>query len=88
MFRRCNVTQEISAAGSGYGTSDGRRNVVVSRRNVRDNGTQHIEGGIVANTFFHDHIGGNLVHGHMARTFHHYLDILLPGSLGEIPQFN
>ena len=32
------------------------------------------------------HIGGDLVHGHMARTLHHHLHILGPGPLGQLSQ--
>ena len=78
MLRRRDVTEEVRAVGCGNGAADGGGDVVVSRRDIRNERTKDIQRRIVAEPFFQRHIGGNFVHCHVAGTFHHDLYVVLP----------
>ena len=39
----------------------------------------------MAKPLFQAHVGGNLIHGHMAWPFDHHLYISIPGPLGQCP---
>ena len=80
------IAEEGRAVHGRDGPADGRRDVVVPRSNVGDEGTQHIEGSAHADGLLDLHVGGDLVHRHMAGAFHHDLHVLLPGALGQLTQ--
>ena len=42
----------------------------------------------MANSFLQAHIGGNLIHSHVAGPFDHDLDILIPGPLCQSSQLD
>ena len=60
--------------------ADGRRNMVVTRCDVRHDGAERIERRIVAFFYLALHILLNLVHGHVAGTFDESLHILVPST--------
>ena len=62
--------------------------MVIPRENVGHQGAQHIEWRLMANAFLQTHIGGNLIHGHVAGPFDHDLDILIPGPLCQSSQLD
>ena len=80
------IAQESSAAHGGDGPADGSGDVVIAGGDVGDQGAQHIEGGSHADGLLHLHVGGDLVHGHMAGPLHHHLHVLLPGPFGQLAQ--
>ena len=64
--------------------ADGRRNMVVTRCDVRHDGAERIERRIVAFFYLALHILLNLVHGHVAGTFDESLHILVPSTLHKL----
>ena len=85
---RGHVAEEIRPAGRGDGPADGGGDVVIPRENVGDQGAQDVEGGLVADPLFQAHVGGDLVHGHVAGALDHHLDVLVPGPLGQGAQLD
>lgn len=70
---RGHVAKHGRPHGSDIGRSDGRGNVIVSRRDVCGEGSQGVEWGLVAPVQLVSHVLRNLVEGHMAWTFVHHL---------------
>ena len=60
--------------------------MIITRCNIGNQRSQHIEGSSVADGLLDLHIGSDLIHRHMSGSLHHDLYILLPGSLGELPK--
>ena len=88
MLRRGDIAQKVRAIGRRDCAADGRRDVIVSGGDIRHQRPKDIERRSVAEALFHLHIGRNLIHRHMARSFHHHLHVLFPGTLGQVAEFN
>ena len=86
VLRRCNVAQEGCSAHSRYRSADGRRDVIVSRRDVGNDRSQYIERCSHADALLHLHVGRHLIEGHMSRTFYHDLYVVIPRPLGQLAQ--
>ena len=80
------VAEEGSTGGCCDCASDGSRDMVVARRDVRHQRTEHVERGALADGLLDLHIGSDLVEWHMSRTFDHDLDIFLPGAAGQLTE--
>jgi hypothetical protein len=65
------------------GGTDGAGDVVTTRSDFCDQGTQHIEGCFAALLHLLFDIELDLIHRHVARTLHHHLHIVFPGPAGE-----
>ena len=61
MLRRRYIAQERSAVSRRDRSADGRRNMVISRRHVRYQRPQHIEGSALADFLLDPHIGLDLI---------------------------
>ena len=86
VFRRGHIAQEVGAGEGGQGAADGGGDVVIAGSDIGDQRPQHIEGSTMADPFLELHVGGNLVVGDVARSFHHDLYALGPGPLGQFAQ--
>ena len=86
VFGGGDVAQEGGAQGGGQGPADGPGDVVVTRSHVGDQGPQDVKGGVGAIFLLEADVFLNGVQGQVARPFHHHLDALGPGPLGELPQ--
>ncbi len=80
------VAEHGAAVAADHRGADGRGDVVVARSDVRGQGPQRVKRRLVAVLELLGHVLFDLVHGHVARTLDHDLDIVLPRDLGELPQ--
>ena len=62
--------------------------MIVARCDVRDERAEYIKRCAVAQPLLDSHVGGNLIDGHVAGAFHHYLYVLFPGAEGQVAQLN
>ena len=60
--------------------------MVVSGRDVGDEGSENVERGPVAEPLLELYVHGDLVQGDVSRAFHHVLDACGPGALDEMPE--
>ena len=86
VFLGGDVTEHRRAMPSSHGRADGRRDVVITRGYVRDQRAEHIEGRLVALLHLFLHVELDLIERHMSGALHHHLNIVLPGTTGEIAQ--
>ena len=80
------ITEHRTAEPPNHGGADAGGNVIVSRRDVSGERSQSIEGRFLAGLQLFLHIDLDHVHGYMARSFDHDLDVVVPGDLGEFAQ--
>ena len=80
---RGDVAQHCGAKPCYLRTTDGAGDMVVAGGDVGDDGTEGVEGGLVALLQLALHILTDFMHGHMARTLDEGLHILLPGTHHE-----
>ena len=66
------------------GGTDGAGDVVITRSDVADQGTERIEKCFAALLHLLFDVELNLIHWHVARTLHHHLHIVFPGPAGEL----
>ena len=88
MLRRGYIAQECRTRCRRKRTADGRGDVVIAGGNICYQGPQYIKRCAVAECFLNFHICGNLIHGHVAGAFNHYLHILRPCALCQLPKGN
>ena len=82
----CDVAQESRAAHGSHRAADGAGDMVIAGSDISDQRSQHIEGRAHTQAFLHFHISSHLVEGHMPRSFHHHLYVVVPGPLGKFAQ--
>ena len=80
------VAEHGCAIPAGHGGTDGAGDVVVTRGNIGDQRTEHIEGGLGALLHLLAHVELDLVHRHVARALHHHLYVVRPGAAGEFTE--
>ena len=80
------IAQESRTAHGCDSAADGSGDVVITGGNVGDDGAEDIEGRAHADGLLDLHVGGDLIQGHMARAFHHDLNIVRPSPLGQLAQ--
>ena len=66
--------------------ADGRRDVVVSRRDIGDHGAQHVERRVVADPAFPLHVHLNFVERNVARPFDHDLNAAPAATADEFAE--
>lgn len=88
VLSRCDVAQKISSAGSCDSSADSRGDVVVAGENISYQRSKNVEGSVVADPLLELHVCFDLVHSHVSGTLYHYLNIALPGTLGEVAQLD
>ena len=86
MLRRRHVTQERRSVHGGYRPSDGSGNMVIPRRDIRHQWSQYIKWRSHADALLYLHVGSHLIQRHVARSFHHYLNIMVPCAFGQLAQ--
>ena len=86
MFLRGDVTEHRAAVPADHRGADAGRNVVIARSDIRGQRPQRIEGRFLAFLQLLLHVLLNQMHRHMAWTFDHHLDVMLPGDLGQFAQ--
>ena len=86
MLGRRHIAQEGRPAHRGNRPADSRRDVIVSRRNVRDERSQHVERRTLADRLLKLHIRRDLVHRDMARSLDHNLNVPVPRPLHELAE--
>ena len=86
MLGRGDVAQEGCAAHGRDSAADGSSDVVIAGGDVGDEGAEDVERCAHADGLLDLHVGGDLVQRHMARAFHHDLDVVRPGPLGQLAQ--
>ena len=84
MLRRRYIAQERGSSRCCNSASDGGCDVIVSRRNIGDDGAQHIKGSSFADLLLKLHIRGNLIQRHVTRAFDDHLNISVPCPLGQL----
>ena len=77
------VTQHAGAVIARACGANATCDVVVARKNIRDQRSKHIERRAVANASLQLHVVFNLIQRNMARTLHHHLHALTPRALSE-----
>ena len=82
------VAQEVGAVCCGDRTANGRRNVVVARRDIGHQRPQHVERRVVAQGLLDLHVGRNFVERHVSRALNHDLYVALPRARGKKAQLN
>ena len=80
------IAQESRTAHGCDSAADGSGDVVITGGDVGDDGAEDIEGRAHADGLLDLHVGGDLIQGHMARAFHHDLNIVCPSPLGQLAQ--
>ncbi len=86
VFLRCYVADHSGAIPGDECGADSGGDVVVARRNVRDQGSQSIERCFVAFFQFAGHVFADEVHGDVSGPFNHDLDVVFPGDSCEFAQ--
>jgi hypothetical protein len=86
VFGGCYVAEEIGARHAGDRTPYGAGDVIVSRSNIGDDGSQHVEGRAVAEALLEQDIGRHLIEWEVAGPFHHGLHTGLPGAEHQFSQ--
>ncbi len=61
--------------------------MVVTRRDIGCDRSERIERGAVTLLYLLLHVLADLVHGHMARTFHDHLYVMFPCLARELPEY-
>jgi hypothetical protein len=82
VFLGSHVAEHRRAVPAGHGGADGAGDAVVARGDVGDEGTEHVEGRLAAFLHLLAHVELDLVHRHVAGTFHHRLNVVGPGARG------
>lgn len=77
------VAQEVHAHAHGHGSADGSGDVVIPRRGVDGQGSEHVERRAVGHLFDADDLRLDFVHRHMAGSFDHALHAVFEAALGK-----
>ena len=80
------VAEEVGARRSCYRPADGAGDMVVAGGDVGDERAEHIEGGAVAEPLLEKDVRLDLVDGHVAGTFDHYLHPGVHSALGQLAE--
>ena len=83
MFLGSDVTQHARAVVRGAGGANATCDVVVARKNIRDQRPKHIERRAVAKSSLQFHVVFNLIQRNVTGSLHHHLHALSPRALGE-----
>ena len=86
MFGRRYITEKRRAVHGGDRTADRSRNVVIARRNIRHQRSQHIERSSHADTLLYLHIRRHLVQRNVSGALHHDLHIVVPCPFCQLSQ--
>ena len=79
------ITQHRSAIPTNHRRANGRSNMIVARCNICGQRAEGIKRRFVTMFQLFVHVLFNHVHWHVARTFDHGLNIVLPGNFGSSP---
>merc|ERR1711965_1106409 len=82
MLLRCDIAKHCCAMPASDGSTNRRCDVVITRRNISNQGAKNIEGGFIALLHLLLHVELNLIQRHMAWTLHHHLNVMLPSTAG------
>ena len=82
------VAQEVGAVCRGDRAANGRRNVVVARRDIGHQRPQHVERRVVTQGLLDLHVGRNFVERHVSWALDHDLYVALPCARGKKAQLN
>ena len=82
------VAQEVGAGARRDGAADGRGDVVVAHADVGHERAEHVVGRAMAEALLHDHVGLDLVDGHVAGALDHHLHSGVPGAAGELAELD
>ena len=86
MFLGRHVTQHGATEPANHGRTDARRNVIITRRDVRRQRAQRVERRFAAFVELLVHVDLDLVHGHMPRPLDHDLAVLIPGDFRQLTE--
>jgi hypothetical protein len=86
VFLGRDVAQHGCAVPGDFGRADGRGDVVVAGGHVRDQRAQCVEGRTLAELLLAFNVLAHQVERDVPRPFHHDLDVVLPGPLGQLSQ--
>ena len=86
MLSRRDVAEEVCTGDGGERAADGCRDVVVARRDVRDERSEHVARRVAAEALLELHVRLDLVVRHVARSLDHDLDAALPGAVHELAE--
>ena len=84
MFFRCDVAKHGGAVPADHRRADGRRDVIVTRCDIRRERAERIEGGFSAPFELLFHVLFDEMHRHVTRSFVHHLDIVFPRDLCQL----
>ena len=80
------VAEHRGAVAGDLGGADGAGDVVVARSDIGDQRAQRVERSPIAQFLLALHILAHQVERDMPRSFHHHLNVVLPGALGQLCQ--
>ena len=86
MFCRCDIAEECCTIHCGNGTTDGSRDVVITRCDIGNKRSEYIERSTHADSLLNFHVCSNLIERNVSRTFNHNLNIMSPCTFGEFTQ--
>ena len=86
MFCRCDIAEECCTIHCGNGTTDGSRDVVITRCDIGNKRSEYIERSTHADGLLNFHVCSNLIERNVSRTFNHNLNIVSPCTFGEFTQ--
>ena len=86
MLGRRDVAEEVRAGDGSERAADSCRDVVVARRDIRDERSEHVERRMAAEALLELHVRLDLVVRHVARSLDHDLDAALPGAVHELAE--
>ena len=83
MLGRCHIAKHRGTVPSRESRADGRRDVIVARRDVGGQRPEHVEGRLEAGVALLLHVHLDLIHRDVSRPLDHHLHVVRPGPLGE-----
>ena len=86
MLGRCDIAEESCTVHGCNGTTDGSRDMVITRSNISNKRSKYIERSTHADRLLNFHIGRNLIKRNVSRTFDHNLNVVVPGTFGKFAE--